>query len=97
MEKHGKLSPVGLGFALGLIWGLGWMLLCWAGARWGFGLVVIQIQSTIYHNVAPTFVGGLWALFEGFVDFFVFGVLVAFVYNHCCCWFCPKCTKKDCA
>lgn len=86
--KYGKLYPISLGFAWGIISGLGYMLICFAGARWGFALPVIAMLSSIYHNVAPTFVGGLWALFWGFLDFFIFGMLVAFVYNaahKCCC------------
>lgn len=90
MVKYGKIFPVSFGFAFGLLSGIGWMLLCWAGARWGWGLSAIQMIGSMYYNVAPTFVGGLWALFEGFIDSFVFGLLVAMVYNHSCKWFCAK-------
>jgi hypothetical protein len=88
--KYGKIYPVSFGVAWGLISGLGWMLLCWAGARWGYGIPVINHMASVYHNIAPTFVGGLWGLLWGFIDFLVFGVLVAIVYNNTCCCFCPK-------
>ena len=90
MVKYGKIYPVSFGFAFGLISGVAWMLLCWAGARFGWGLVEIRVLGSMYYNVAPTFVGGLWALFEGFIDFFVFGLLVAMVYNFSSGWFCAK-------
>lgn len=90
MTKYVKLAPVPFGFAFGLISGIGWMLLCWAGARWGFGLTIIHVMGSAYYNVTPTFVGGLWALFDGFVNSLVFGIFVAIVYNCSCCWFCAK-------
>lgn len=89
MKKFGKIYPVSFGFGWGLIWGIGWMLLCWAGARYSFGLPLIGMMSSVYYHLAPTFVGGLWGLFWGFIDFFVFGVLVAIVYNWSCQCFCP--------
>ena len=84
-KYYGKLHPVAFGFAWGLISGIGWMLLCWAGARWGFGKVLIAIMGNVYFRIAPTFVGGLWGLWWGFLDMFVFGIFVALVYNWACC------------
>ena len=89
MVKYGKIYPVSFGFGWGLISGLGWMLLAWAGARWGFGLPVIQLMSKVYYHLAPTFVGGLWGLLWGFIDFFIFALLAAWVYNCTCKCFCP--------
>lgn len=89
MMKYGKIYPVSFGFALGLVSGLGWMLLCWAGARHNFALPVIGFMSHLYHHLAPTFIGGLWGLFWGFLDMFVFGVLSAWIYNCSLGCFCP--------
>ncbi|PIZ04446.1 MAG: hypothetical protein COY58_03995 [Gammaproteobacteria bacterium CG_4_10_14_0_8_um_filter_38_16] len=90
MSKYcGKIYPVSFGFAWGLISGLGWMLLAWAGARWGFGLILLKLMGTVYLGLAPSFVGGLWGLLWGFIDFFVFGLLVALVYNCATCCFAP--------
>lgn len=90
MAKYCRLYPVSFGFAFGLVSGIGWMLLCWAGARWGWGLPAINILSSLFYHVAPTFIGGLWALFNGFVHGFVFSIFVAIVYNCSCCCFCPS-------
>lgn len=90
MVKYGKIYPVSFGFALGLITGLSWMLLCWAGARYGWGLVEIRVLGSMYYNIAPTIIGGFWALLEGFINFFVFGLLMAIVYNNACNCFCAK-------
>ena len=90
MVKYGKLYPVSFGFALGVVAGIGWMLLCFAGARWDWGLPAIHVLNSLYGHITPTWVGGLWALFHGFVGFFVFGIFVAFVYNWSSMCFCPK-------
>ncbi|MCX7126007.1 MAG: hypothetical protein NTU49_09830 [Gammaproteobacteria bacterium] len=90
MSKYGKIYPVSFGFGWGVMAGLGWMLLCWAGARYGFGLPVISLMSNVYEHLAPTFVGGLWGFFWGFVDFFIFSMFAAMIYNCSCSCFCPK-------
>ena len=90
MSKYGKIYPVSFGFGWGIISGLGWMLLAWAGARWGFGLPVINTMSYVYHGVAATFTGGLWALWWGFLHMFILALLAAMVYNATNSCFCPK-------
>ncbi|MCX7120838.1 MAG: hypothetical protein NTZ67_03560 [Gammaproteobacteria bacterium] len=89
MSKYGKIYPVSFGFALGVISGLGTMLLCWMGARYGFGLPVIALMGLLYHHAAPTLIGGLWGFFWGFLHMFVFGVLAAWIYNGTTGCFCP--------
>lgn len=82
-----KLCACKFGFAFGLIWGLGTLLLGWAGWLWGFGVPVIMLWSHVYLGFAPTLVGGLWGGLWGLIDFFIFGLLVAWVYNGslgCC-------------
>lgn len=95
MVQCGKLRPVRLGFALGLIAGLGWMLLCWAGLRWGYGLEMIHTLGSVYVGMSASWVGGLWAFLWGFLDCFFFGIFVALIYNcSCCnCFSCPDTCK----
>lgn len=90
MVKYGKIYPVSFGFAWGLLSGVATMLLAWAGARWGFGLPAIGFLANIYHHYAATFVGGLWGLFYGFLHSFVFGLLLAMVYNCSTKCFAPE-------
>lgn len=92
---YGKIYPVSFGFALGLFSGLGWMLFAWAGARWGFGLNLLSQMSTVFDGLAPTFVGGLWGFFWGFIELFVFGVLSAAVYNGTLKCFAPGDSSCD--
>ncbi|OGT28095.1 MAG: hypothetical protein A3I77_05405 [Gammaproteobacteria bacterium RIFCSPLOWO2_02_FULL_42_14] len=89
MVKYGKIYPVSFGFAWGLLAGIGWMLLAWMGARWGYGLPLIQLMSSVFFNYAATLVGGFWGLLWGFLDSFVFALLAVWVYNETCKCFCP--------
>lgn len=90
MAKYSKIYPVSFGFGWGIISAIGWMLLAWAGARWGFALPVINLMSHVYYGVAPTLIGGLWAFWWGFLHMFVLGLLAAVVYNCSNKSFCPK-------
>ena len=82
-----KLCACKFGFALGLIWGLGVLILGWAAWLWGYGTPVVLLWSHVYLGYSATFLGGLWGGLWGLVDFFIFGLLVAWVYNGClgCC------------
>lgn len=90
MTKYGKLYPVSFGFAWGIIHGLGWLFLAWAGARWGFALPAVQLASHVFHGVAATLMGGIWAFCWGFLSMFVTGILVAMIYNCSSKCFCPS-------
>ncbi len=96
MVKYGKIYPVSFGFAWGVVGGIGWMLTCWMGARWGWGIPLTNLVSSVYYHLAPTFVGGFWGLFWGFLDFFIFGLFVAIIYNSSCQCFCPAGSCEPC-
>ncbi len=86
-----KLKPCALGFSLGLWWGIAMLLLAWCGWWFGWGLAFTKVIGSAYLGMAPTFLGGIFGLIWGFVDFFIFGVLIALVYNCC-----VKCCAKKC-
>lgn len=98
MVKYGKIYPVSFGFGWGIVSGLCLMLLCWMGARWGIGLALITLSGTVYHQVAATWIGGLWGFFWGFLHGFIFGFLTAAIYNCTCKCFCPtgSCDSNTC-
>ena len=96
MSKYGKLYPVSFGFAWGVVAGLVNMLLIWSAARWSFAMPVVSLMQHVYHNVEPTFIGGLWGFFWGFLHSFVFALLVALVYNCSCKCFCPAGSCEPC-
>lgn len=96
MAKYGKLYPVSFGFAWGIVSGVGLLLWAWLGARYGHGLPLTNLMSHFYYNYEPTFTGGLWGLLLGFVHGFIFGTLVAWIYNLSCKCFCPGGSCESC-
>lgn len=89
MSNHTKLNPWRFAFAFGLIWALGMLLTGWACWLFEYGEPFVDLMGSIYLGFKPTFVGGIIGAIWGFVDFFVFTLLVAWVYN-CCCGRCEQ-------
>lgn len=96
MAKYGKLYPVSFGFAWGLLSGLGVMLLAWSATRWSFELPIVDLLGHVYYHYEASFFGGLWGFFWGFLHSFVFGLLLAWIYNSCCSCFCPTGSCQSC-
>ena len=86
-----KLKVCRFGFAMGLIGGLGMLFMAWFGWWFGWALPMTKVISSAYLGMAPSFLGGIFGLVWGFIDFFIFGALVACVYNYC-----AKCCNKSC-
>jgi len=75
-----KLRVLPIAVAMGVTWGAGVMLLGWISAT-GWGSRVVDLLSSVYLGLRPTFlggiVGGLWA----FADAFVAGAVFTLVFN----------------
>jgi hypothetical protein len=82
-----KLCPCSFGVALAVTNALAIMYLGCLAMYFGFGVEMVNQIGSVYHGFAPTWTGiiygGLWALVEGFI----FGVIMALIYNSCarCC------------
>ena len=82
-----RLSVIGLGLGFGISWALGIFLMGVVAGLWGWGMGMVNLYSQVYVGYGPSFLGGLIGGVWGFVDFFIFGVVAAFVYNifvKCC-------------
>jgi len=89
-----KLKVFSFAFAMGIIWALGMLLLGWLGWWCQWGLDLIQVIASAYIGYGPTFLGGIIGAIWGFIDFFIFAALVAWVYNLCACG-CPRKRQSD--
>lgn len=82
MENHRpKLDVLALGFAFGILWGVGMLLMGWMAYGFGWGAQLVEAFGSLYIGYAPTFwgsvIGGLWAFLDGFVG----GLVFAWLYN----------------
>lgn len=88
-----KVSALNLGFALGLVWGLG-ILITGLGAMlvptWGGAF--ITAMGSVYVGYQATLLGSLLGGLYGFVDGFIGGVVIGWIYNCC-----NRCCSKSCS
>ena len=85
-----RVSPVALGMALGVFWGISVLVMGLFAHYYSYGVAFVESLRTLYvgyqASVTGSFIGGL----IGFVDGFFCGAIIAWLYNmfSCCC-------KKD--
>ena len=95
-KRKAKLSICALAFSVGLTNGIGMMVLALVGMMHLGGDALITIISSLYPGFAPTGIGSVFGLGWGFLDGFIFGMLVAIFYNCClCCCKCCKCCNSE--
>lgn len=89
-----KISPVGLGMSLGIIWGLSLFLVGMLAYAYTYGQPFVTAVGTLYVGYVPSIKGSILGGIIGFVDAFIMGYIVAWLYNKFACCACP-CVKKD--
>ncbi|KTD18819.1 Uncharacterised protein [Legionella lansingensis] len=90
MEKC-KLSPVALGLSLGVIWGVSILLLGLIATFYEYGRPFVTAVGVLYVGYQPTILGSFLGGLIAFIDSFIGGVIIAWLYNlFLCC-----CRKKD--
>ena len=75
------LGVVSLGLAFGITWALGVFLLGIAAALFEWGVPVVAVLSSVYIGYSPSFVGSVSGAVWSFVDGFIGGALLAWLYN----------------
>lgn len=81
-DHYLRLSPWRAGLALGFIWGLALLILSLISYNTiYYGHPFIQAVDSIYVGYAPTIDGAFVGFGWGFIASFIFGWLVASVYN----------------
>lgn len=90
MQNKCRLSPVALGLALGVFWGVVIAAIGLLALYTTHGKILIANMSLFFHLGSSATVGGvLLAGFMAFIDALVMGIIIAGLYNlFCCC--CPK-------
>jgi len=86
-----KLNVKAFALAGGLVWGFNWFALTWWMMLFDGATHEITIIGRMYRgwNLSPA--GSLVALLWGFLDGFLLGLMVAWLYNTLA----PRLTKKE--
>jgi uncharacterized membrane protein len=82
-----RLSPIALGLALGIIWGLSVLIMGLISTYYPYGKAFVASLGTVYTGFAPTVRGSIIGGLIGFVDAFILGLILAWLYNlfaYCC-------------
>lgn len=90
-----KLSPVGLGLSLGVLWGLSLFILGLVAYYYTYGHPFVLAMGTVYLGYEPTIKGSVLGGIIGFLDAFITGFLIAWLYNLFNCCGCRCCKKED--
>ncbi len=79
--NHSKLGVISFGLALGVTWGLSLAFLAVMAAAFKWGAAAALILANLYIGYGPNFIGAMSGAVWGFTNGFVFGVLIAWLYN----------------
>lgn len=80
-----KLRVWAFGFAFGIVWAIGLLIMGWLAALSGWGISMVNVIGSVYLGYSPTFWGAVLGAIWGFVDLFIAGVILAAIYNACTC------------
>jgi hypothetical protein len=75
-----KCSPNALGIALGVLWAL-YVLCIGIAAMFGWGAALVAPLASLYIGYAASVGGALIGAIWAFVDGYVAGIVIAYVYN----------------
>jgi hypothetical protein len=78
-----KFKPVALGFSLGILWGGALFVTTWMCYFAGYGKTFLDATAgSVYPGYTISPIGSLLGLGYGFIDLFVGGVLLGWIYNR---------------
>ena len=80
-----KLSIKALGLSCGILWGLAIFLLTYWFLLRGFEGETLSRLGNVYLGYSVTWYGGFIGLVWGFIDGFIGGALLAWLYNQFIC------------
>jgi len=76
-----KCSPNALGIAIGVVWAA-YVFFCGITATFGWGVALVDAISSLYIGYGPTFLGSVIGAVWGFVDGYIAGIVIAWIYNR---------------
>ena len=76
-----KLNPMAAGLAFGILWAAGVLIIGLIATYNGYGSEMIDALGTVYLGLDKTLAGVLIGTVWGFVDAFIGGYLMVWLYN----------------
>ena len=76
-----KCEPIPLGVGIGVILAVYAFLLGLIAMWWDWGTAIVTTMSSLYIGYDATFLGSIIGAIWAFVDGFIAGVVIAWVYN----------------
>lgn len=76
-----KINVKALGLSLGIVWAFCVLFCGLSSLLFDFGTSFVVLFSSFYYGYAATFLGSIIGAVWGFVDAFIGGVLIAWLYN----------------
>ena len=80
--RPATLGVISFGLALALTSAAFTFLLGLMATFFGWGRVIVQVLASLYIGYSPTFVGTIAGAVWAFVDGFVAGIMIAWLYNR---------------
>jgi hypothetical protein len=78
-----KLRPVALGLSLGIIWASVLFMTTWLSYLTGYAKLFLDVLAgSIYPGYTISPLGSVLVFVYGFIDLFVMGSLVGWIYNR---------------
>ncbi len=75
-----KCQPLALGIAIGVLWAL-YVFFAALFAMFGWGAALVETLGSFYVGYGPSIAGAIIGAIWAFVDGFVAGVVIAWIYN----------------
>jgi hypothetical protein len=75
-----KCQPLPLGIAIGVLWAV-YVLFVGIVAMFGWGVGLVEALSSLYIGYAASIIGAIIGAIWAFVDGFIAGVVIAWIYN----------------
>jgi uncharacterized membrane protein YdjX (TVP38/TMEM64 family) len=97
MTSGCRLSPVGLGLAFGVLWGVCILMLGLIATYYAYGHDFVISLGNLYPGYTPSIKGSILGGIIAFIDAFIMGFLIGWLYNiftRCSCACCVK-DKKE--
>ncbi len=82
-----RLSPLAFGLSLGIIWGVSVLMMGLLAHYFAYGTEFVGAMGVVYIGYESSIVGSIIGGLFGFIDAFVGGALIAWLYNvfsGCC-------------